>query len=121
LVEAAEESRRSHSGASLDHQPVHALDEPSGGLQRVLKRTVYLGPRLFSRTPIIRVHLDLGLEDWPTNKLPSCSEGLIAFVPGFQNPGYSCGATGGLEERLHGGAFDRIAVISGTGKPVPTI
>ena len=37
---------------------------------RILDRSVYVGPSLYARFPVIRLELDLGaLEAWPTGRL----------------------------------------------------
>ena len=37
---------------------------------RILDRSVYVGPSLYARFPVIRLELDLGaLESWPTGRL----------------------------------------------------
>jgi cyanophycin synthetase len=39
---------------------------------RILDRSVYVGPSLHARFPVIRLELDLGeLEQWPTGRLGS--------------------------------------------------
>ncbi|WP_245942306.1 cyanophycin synthetase family protein [Sphingomonas gilva] len=73
---------------------------------RVLERSIYRGPNLFSALPMIRIQIDLGtLEHWPTDRLPGFSGGLIALLPGLADHGCSYRAPGGFVRRLHDGTW----------------
>ncbi|MFH5923016.1 cyanophycin synthetase [Roseomonas xinghualingensis] len=73
---------------------------------RVLHSAVYRGPHLFSHTPMIRIRLDLGsLEDFPSNRLPGFTEGLLSMLPGLQEHGCSYGEPGGFVRRLQEGTW----------------
>lgn len=73
---------------------------------RVLGRAVYRGPHLYSRTPMIRIQLDLGrLEDWPTSRLPEFVEQLIVALPELQQHGCSYRVPGGFIRRLQDGTW----------------
>lgn len=73
---------------------------------KVLEKSVYRGPHLYSGTPMIRVQLDLGsLEAWPTNRLPGFVEGLLKLLPSLRNHACSLRRPGGFEERLHDGTW----------------
>ena len=52
---------------------------------RILDRSVYVGPSLYARFPVIRLELDLGaLEAWPTARLGEPFIGaLSAALPGL--------------------------------------
>ena len=52
---------------------------------RVLDRSVYVGPSLYARFPVIRLELDLGpLEAWPTGRLGAgFVDSLAAALPGL--------------------------------------
>jgi cyanophycin synthetase len=68
----------------------------------VLERSVYLGPSLYARFPVIRLLLDLGeLEEWPTGRLgPRFNDALLEALPGLQAHGCSYGEPGGFVRRL---------------------
>ena len=69
---------------------------------RILDRSVYVGPSLYARFPVIRLELDLGeLEDWPTGRLgPEYVEGLAAALPGLADHGCSYREPGGFLRRM---------------------
>ncbi|MDB6108163.1 MAG: Cyanophycin synthetase, partial [Gammaproteobacteria bacterium] len=47
---------------------------------RILDRSVYVGPSLHARFPVIRLELDLGeLEHWPTGRLGSGFVDVLAL------------------------------------------
>jgi cyanophycin synthetase len=73
---------------------------------RVLETAIYRGPHLFSRTPMVRIQIDLGaLEDYPTNLLPGFTDALVAALPGLGDHGCSRGVPGGLIERMKEGTW----------------
>ena len=73
---------------------------------RVLERSVYTGPNLFSLRPMIRIRLDLEqLECWPTDRLPELADGLLRALPGLKKHGCSYGEPGGLIRRLREGTW----------------
>jgi len=54
---------------------------------RILETRVLRGPNLWSRTPVIRMLVDLGvLEQWPSNMIPDFNRALIALLPGLDSP-----------------------------------
>jgi cyanophycin synthetase len=69
---------------------------------RILDRSVYVGPSLYARFPVIRLELDLGaLESWPTGKLGSgFVDALAAALPGLAEHGCSYRETGGFFRRV---------------------
>jgi cyanophycin synthetase len=69
---------------------------------RILDRSVYVGPSLYARFPVIRLELDLGeLEAWPTGKLgPAYVDGLAAALPGLAEHGCSYRVPGGFLRRM---------------------
>lgn len=76
------------------------------GALRVLERSVYRGPHLFSAQPMIRWQVDLGvLEDWPSARLPGFNDHLLALLPGLGRHGCSYGEPGGLVRRLRDGTW----------------
>ncbi|WP_235534314.1 MULTISPECIES: cyanophycin synthetase [unclassified Sphingopyxis] len=73
---------------------------------RVLERSVYRGPHLYSARPMIRVRLDLGaLEQWPTDRLPGFADALVAQLPGLKSHGCSYGEPGGFLRRMDEGTW----------------
>lgn len=73
---------------------------------RVLQRSIYRGPHLYSATPMVRIEIDLGtLEEWPTNRLPGFADALAALLPGLANHGCSYGEPGGFLRRLDEGTW----------------
>jgi cyanophycin synthetase len=69
---------------------------------RILDRSVYVGPSLYARFPVIRLELDLGaLEDWPTGRLGgSFVDSLAAALPGLAEHGCSYREPGGFYRRM---------------------
>jgi cyanophycin synthetase len=69
---------------------------------RILERSVYVGPSLYARFPVIRLELDLGeLEDWPTARLGArFIEALAAALPGLAEHGCSYREPGGFLRRM---------------------
>ena len=73
---------------------------------RVLERSVYTGPNVFSLQPMIRIRLDLEqLECWPTDRLPELTDGLLRALPGLEQHGCSYGESGGLIRRMREGTW----------------
>ncbi|HSY39781.1 MAG TPA: acetate--CoA ligase family protein, partial [Polyangia bacterium] len=69
---------------------------------RILDRSVYVGPSLYARFPVIRLELDLGaLENWPTGRLgPGFVDALAAALPGLAEHGCSYKEPGGFFRRM---------------------
>jgi cyanophycin synthetase len=69
---------------------------------RILDRSVYVGPSLHARFPVIRLELDLGeLEQWPTGRLGShFVDALAAALPGLAEHGCSYREPGGFFRRM---------------------
>src|SRR5499425_298975 len=72
---------------------------------RILDRSVYVGPSLYARFPVIRLELDLGaLEGWPTARLGEDFIGaLAAALPGLAEHGCSYREPGGFYRRMREG------------------
>jgi cyanophycin synthetase len=72
---------------------------------RILDRSVYVGPSLYARFPVIRLELDLGaLESWPTGRLgPGFVDALAAALPGLAEHGCSYREPGGFLRRMREG------------------
>src|SRR5258708_153356 len=72
---------------------------------RILDRSVYVGPSLYARFPVIRLDLDLGdLEAWPTGRLgPAFIDALGEALPGLAEHGCSYREPGGFFRRMREG------------------
>ncbi|HYB33126.1 MAG TPA: cyanophycin synthetase [Steroidobacteraceae bacterium] len=72
---------------------------------RILDRSVYVGPSLYARFPVIRLELDLGgLEGWPTGRLGAgFVDALAAALPGLAEHGCSYREPGGFFRRMREG------------------
>ena len=72
---------------------------------RILDRSVYVGPSLYARFPVIRLELDLGaLEAWPTGRLGArFVDALAAALPGLAEHGCSYREPGGFFRRMREG------------------
>jgi cyanophycin synthetase len=72
---------------------------------RILDRSVYVGPSLYARFPVIRLELDLGeLEAWPTGRLgEDFISALAVALPGLAEHGCSYREPGGFLRRMREG------------------
>jgi len=71
-------------------------------LMRIVDRSVYVGPSLYARFPVIRLELDLGaLEAWPTGRLGRAFvDALASALPGLSEHGCSYREPGGFFRRM---------------------
>ncbi|MGD8496495.1 MAG: cyanophycin synthetase [Gemmatimonadales bacterium] len=69
---------------------------------KLLDRSVYLGPNVYARFPVIRLRMDIGdLEDWPSMRLGrGFVDDLLEALPGLREHGCSYGEPGGFVRRL---------------------
>jgi len=69
---------------------------------KVIETSVYLGPNLYARFPVIRLAVDLeNLEAWPTARLGAAfTDALLDALPGLKEHGCSYGTPGGFVRRL---------------------
>ena len=73
---------------------------------RVLETSIYRGPHLYSRRPMVRVQLDLGqLEAWPSHRLPHFTDRLLVALPGLERHGCCFRTPGGFIRRLREGTW----------------
>lgn len=78
----------------------------AGAGMKVLERSVYRGPHLYSALPMVRIQMDLGeLEHWPSDRLPLFAEQLLALLPGLAEHGCSYRQPGGFVRRLNDGTW----------------
>ena len=72
----------------------------------VRKTTVYRGPNVWARMPVILMVIDIGeLEDRPTNKIPGFYERLTECIPSLYDHGCSLGRPGGFLQRMREGTW----------------
>lgn len=69
---------------------------------RVLETAVYRGPHLFSRTPMVRIRIDLG-EHATDTASGEVADRLLELLPGLHRHHCSLGRPGGFVERLRSG------------------
>ncbi|MDH3743778.1 MAG: cyanophycin synthetase [Acidobacteriota bacterium] len=69
---------------------------------KILNRSVYLGPSLYARFPVIRLTVDLEeLEEWSSTRLgPAFIDRLLEVLPGLRQHGCSYRTPGGFVRRL---------------------
>lgn len=73
---------------------------------RLVERSVYRGPHLYSTRPMIRLRVDLrALEQWPSDRLPGFPDALLALLPGLGVHGCSYQRPGGFVDRLREGTW----------------
>lgn len=73
---------------------------------RILERSVYHGPHLYSHTPMVRIMLDLEEVDrHPTSMLPGFTDRLLEAIPNLQRHGCSLHRPGGFVERMRRGTW----------------
>src|SRR5918992_1212680 len=72
----------------------------------VRKTTVYRGPNVWARMPVILMVVDIGeLEDRPSNKIPGFYEHLTELLPSLYDHGCSLGRPGGFLQRMREGTW----------------
>jgi len=72
----------------------------------VRSTTVYRGPNIWARMPVILMVVDIGeLEDRPTNKIPGFYERLTELLPSLYDHGCSLGRPGGFLQRMREGTW----------------
>ncbi len=72
----------------------------------VRSTTVYRGPNVWARMPVILLVVDIGeLEDRPTNKIPGFYERLTELLPSLYDHGCSLGRPGGFLQRMREGTW----------------
>jgi len=85
-----------------------AAKAPAGPLPtlRILETRVLRGPNYWSRAPVIKLLVDLGvLEQFPTTKIPGFVDGLLAWIPSLEDHACSLNRRGGFVTRLKDGTW----------------
>jgi cyanophycin synthetase len=73
---------------------------------RILETRILRGPNYWSRSPVIRMLVDLGsLEGFPSNKIPGFVEGLVEWIPSLEDHACSLNRRGGFLTRLRDGTW----------------
>ena len=73
---------------------------------RILETRVLRGPNYWSRAPVIRMLVDLGvLEQFPSNTIPGFVDGLYAWIPSLEDHACSLNRRGGFLTRLRDGTW----------------
>src|SRR5680860_1143551 len=68
--------------------------------------TIYRGPNIWARLPVIRAVTDIGeLEARPTNKIPGFYESLTELIPSLYEHTCSVGKPGGFLQRMREGTW----------------
>src|SRR3954447_4678674 len=91
---------------STDARPQgQTIGAPAPAMQ-ILDARVMRGPSRWSRRPMIRLLVDLGvLEQFPSNEIPGFNERLLKLLPGLIEHSDAIGRRGGLVERLQRGTW----------------
>jgi cyanophycin synthetase len=73
---------------------------------RILETRILRGPNYWSRSPVVRILVDLGsLEGFPSNTIPGFVDGLIAWMPSLEDHACSLNRRGGFLTRLRDGTW----------------
>jgi cyanophycin synthetase len=73
---------------------------------RILETRVLRGPNYWSRAPIVKLLVDLGvLEQFPSNTIPGFVEGLLEWMPSLSDHACSLNRRGGFVTRLKEGTW----------------
>src|SRR3954451_9076147 len=80
--------------------------EEHTSMMEIRQTTVYRGPNVWARMPVIRMVVDLGeLEERPTSDIPGFADRLLELLPTLEEHGCSRGVPGGFVERMHEGTW----------------
>jgi cyanophycin synthetase len=73
---------------------------------RILDTRVLRGPNYWSRQPVVKMLVDLGvLEQFPSKSIPGFVDGLIAWMPSLEDHACSLNRRGGFITRLKDGTW----------------
>ncbi len=100
-AKGAAAKRATRAGAAARGQAARPL--PS---LRILETRVLRGPNYWSRSPVIRQLVDIGvLEQFPSNTIPGFVETLISLMPSLEDHACSLNRRGGFLTRLRDGTW----------------
>src|SRR4051812_17669404 len=121
MTTEAPRSRRSRApgvnAAAVDAAPVDtsAARPPSRARRgsakpaptlRIIETRVLRGPNYWSRTPSVRMLVDLGvLEQFPSNTIPGFADRLVKLMPSLEDHACSLNRRGGFITRLRDGTW----------------
>ena len=73
---------------------------------RILETRILRGPNYWSRSPVVRMVVDLGvLETYPSNTIPGFVDGLVGLMPTLEDHACSLNRRGGFVTRLRDGTW----------------
>ncbi len=73
---------------------------------RILDTRVLRGPNYWSRQPVVKLLVDLGvLEQFPSTKIPGFVDGLLEWIPSLEDHACSLNRRGGFVTRLNDGTW----------------
>jgi len=73
---------------------------------RILETRILRGPNYWSRSPVVRMVVDLGvLEEFPSNRIPGFVDALVELLPSLEDHACSLGRRGGFITRLREGTW----------------
>jgi cyanophycin synthetase len=73
---------------------------------RILDTRVLRGPNYWSRQPVVKMLVDLGvLEQFPSTKIPGFADGLLEWMPSLEDHACSLNRRGGFVTRLREGTW----------------
>ena len=73
---------------------------------RILETRILRGPNYWSRSPVVRMLVDLGvLEQFPSNTIPGFVDGLLTYLPSLEDHACSLNRRGGFVTRLRDGTW----------------
>ncbi|MEO7663895.1 MAG: hypothetical protein ABIV26_02125, partial [Candidatus Limnocylindrales bacterium] len=97
-VAKSSRAKRSRSAPAAGARPLPDL--------RILETRILHGPNYWSRSPVVRMLVDLGsLEQFPSNTIPGFVDGLVAWIPSLQDHACSLNRRGGFVTRLRDGTW----------------
>src|SRR5439155_20707984 len=102
--------RRTRGGRRVGPGPAStaAASNGTGPLPtlRIVETRILRGPNYWSRAPVIRMVVDLGvLEQFPSNTIPGFVDGLLALIPSVGEHACSLNRRGGFASRLKDGTW----------------
>src|SRR3954451_20340589 len=98
--------KTSRAQAMNGSAPYDAAGPDLAPTMQILDARVMRGPSRWSRRPMIRLLVDLGvLEQFPSNEIPGFNERLLKVLPGLVEHSDAIGRRGGLVERLQRGTW----------------
>jgi len=96
-------SSRARPRGSASSRSAAARPQPT---LRILETRVLRGPNYWSRSPVVKMTVDLGvLEQFPSTKIPGFNKGLLDWMPTLADHACSLNRRGGFVTRLKDGTW----------------